>query len=78
MKNVAKSMLAAAVSAFAVPLQARLEVSSDGAIKEGDPGKTQNVSGNALDIAVERMYVYPTANKSGSFIIYNHTVSGRS
>lgn len=41
MKNVAKSMLAAVVSAFAVPLQARLEVSSDGAIKVGDPGKTR-------------------------------------
>ncbi len=76
MKKVATSMFMAAGAILVTSVQAQVEVSSEGTIKVGDLSKPRNVSGNSLDIAVERLYIYPTANKSGSFVIYNHTASG--
>lgn len=54
-------------------VSAQVAVNSDGSIKVGDLDKAQNVTGNSLDIAVNKVYIYPTANKSASFTIYNNT-----
>lgn len=54
-------------------LYGQIDVQSDGAIKLGELDKATNVTGSSLDIAVNKIYVYPTANKSASFSIYNNT-----
>lgn len=68
-------MMIAAIIAMAGTLfvSAQVAVNSDGSVKVGDLNKAQNVTGSSIDIAVNKIYVYLTANQSASFTIYNNT-----
>lgn len=74
MKKMMMMIVAIIAMAGTLFVSAQVAVNSDGSIKVGDLNKAQNVTGNSLDIAVNKVYVYPTANKSASFTIYNNTI----
>ena len=71
MKTLSNGLLIAVTTALSISVHAQVSVESDGCVKMGDLGKAKNVSGNSLDIAVNKIYVYTTNNGSGSFSIYN-------
>ena len=55
-------------------LQAQVDVQSDGAVKIGDLSKAAHLSGSSLEVAVNKLFIYPTNNINGAFTIYNNTV----
>ena len=52
---------------------AQVDVQSDGAVKIGDLSKTDHLSGSSLEVAVNKLFIYPTNNLNGAFTIYNNT-----
>lgn len=74
MKTLSRGLLIAVATALSVSIHAQVAVESDGCVKVGILSKTNNVSGNSLDIAVKKIYVYTTNNGAGSFSIYNNSV----
>lgn len=68
--------MAAATALFAVSVRAQVSVESDGCVKVGNLSKAKNVSGNSLDVAVNKVYMYMAPNGSGSFSIYNNSKDG--
>ena len=71
MKTLSKGLLIAVTTALSISVHAQVSVESDGCVKVGNLSNAKNVSGNSLDIAVNKIYVYTTNNGSGSFSIYN-------
>ncbi|MCM1168608.1 MAG: tail fiber domain-containing protein [Bacteroides sp.] len=71
MKKLVKTIGVAVATLISVSVNAQVSVESDGSIKMGDLSKAKNASGNSLDIAVNKIYVYTTNNGTGSFSIYN-------
>ena len=53
--------------------QAQIKVWSDGAVKIGDLSKTNRLSGSSVEVAVNKLFIYPTNNLNGAFTIYNNT-----
>lgn len=53
--------------------QAQMDVQSDGAVKIGDLDKATNLNGSSLEIAVKKIFIYPTNNLNGAFTIFNNT-----
>ena len=77
MKTLFKGLLMTAVTALsAVSVHAQVSVESDGCVKVGNLSNAKNVSGNSLDVAVNKVYMYMAPNGSGSFSIYNNSKSG--
>ncbi len=54
-------------------LHAQIDVQSDGAVKIGALDKANNLAGSSLEVAVNKMFIYPTNNLNGAFTIYNNT-----
>ena len=65
-----------AATALSVSVHAQVSVESDGCVKVGNLSNAKNVSGNSLDVAVNKVYMYMAPNGSGSFSIYNNSRSG--
>ena len=65
-----------AATALSVSVHAQVSVESDGCVKVGNLSNAKNVSGNSLDVAVNKVYMYMAPNGSGSFSIYNNSKSG--
>lgn len=53
--------------------QAQIKVWSDGAVKIGDLSKTDRLSGSSVEVAVNKLFIYPTNNLNDAFTIYNNT-----
>ena len=52
---------------------AQVDVQSDGAVKIGDLSKTDRLSGSSVEVAVNKLFIYPTNNLNDAFTIYNNT-----
>ena len=52
---------------------AQIDVQTDGAVKIGDLSKTDRLSGSSVEVAVNKLFIYPTNNLNGAFTIYNNT-----
>ena len=76
MKTLFKGLLMTAATALSVSVHAQVSVESDGCVKVGNLSNAKNVSGNSLDVAVNKVYMYMAPNGSGSFSIYNNSRSG--
>lgn len=63
----------AAATVLSVSVHAQVSVESDGCVKVGNLNNAKNVSGNSLDVAVNKVYMYMAPNGSGSFSIYNNS-----
>lgn len=59
--------------AFVNVSQAQIDVQSNGAVKVGNLDKTTHLSGSSLEVAVTKLFIYPTNNLKGAFTIYNNT-----
>ena len=59
--------------AFVNVSQAQIDVQSNGAVKVGNLDKTTHLSGSSLEVAVTKLFIYPTNNLNGAFTIYNNT-----
>ena len=73
MKTLSKGLLIAVTTALTVSVRAQVSVESDGCVKVGNLSNAKNVSGNSLDVAVNKVYMYMAPNGSGSFSIYNNS-----
>lgn len=60
--------------AFVNVSQAQIDVQSNGAVKVGNLDKTTHLSGSSLEVAVTKLFIYPTNNLKGAFTISNNTI----
>lgn len=73
MKTLFKGLLIAAAAVSSLSLHAQVSVEADGCVKMGNLNNARNASGNSLDVAVNKVYMYMAPNGSGSFSIYNNS-----
>ncbi len=76
MKNLVKNKSVLIVFLFlscATILYSQVKVWSDGAVKIGNLNEATHLNGSSLEVAVTKLFIYPTNNLNGAFTIYNNS-----